>query len=70
MAIFVRLISFHSGSGQFDVKKDNGALNQILQELQDKGARIISITQAIGGGSLQGIATTFTVTYEARRPIE
>lgn len=70
MPIYVRLVSFHSGGGQFDAKKDNRALNQILQELQDKGARIISITPAIGGGTLQGIAANYTITYEAKSPIE
>lgn len=70
MPVFVRLVSFHSGGGQFDAKKDSGAINQVLQELQDKGARIISITPAIGGGSLQGIAASYTITYEAPSPIE
>ena len=51
MPIFVRLVSFHSGGGQFDTKKDNQVINQVLQELQDKGARIISITPALGGGT-------------------
>jgi len=70
MPIFVRLTCFHSGGGQFDAKKDNRAINQVLQELQDKGARIISITPALGGGSLQGIAASYTITYEAPNPIE
>ena len=70
MPIFVRLVSFHSGGGQLDAKKDSGAINQVLQELQDKGARIISITHAIGGASLQGIAASYTITYEAPSLIE
>jgi predicted CoA-binding protein len=70
MPIFVRLISFHSGGGQFDTKKDSRALNEVLQKLQDKGAHILSITPAMGGGTLQGIAATYTVTYEAPSPIE
>jgi len=70
MPIFARLISFHSGGGQFDTTKDSRALNEVLQELQDKGAHILSITPAMGGGTLQGIAATYTVTYEAPSPIE
>ena len=70
MPIFVRLVSFHSGGGQFDAKKDNQVINQVLQELQDKGARIISITPALGGGTLQGIAASYTITYEAPSQIE
>ncbi len=70
MPIFVRLVSFHSGGGQFNTKKDNRTINQVLQEIQDKGARILSITPAIGGATLQGIAATYTITYEAPSPIE
>ena len=70
MPIFVRLVGFHSGGGQFNAKKDNRTINQVLQEIQDKGARILSITPAIGGATLQGIAATYTITYEAPSPIE
>jgi len=70
MPIFVRLVSFHSGGGQFNAKKDNRAINQVLQEIQDKSARILSITPAIGGATLQGIAATYTITYEAPGLIE
>ncbi len=70
MPIFVRLVSFHSGGGQFNAKKDNRAINQVLQEIQDKGARILSITPAVGGATLQGIAATYTITYEAPSLIE
>jgi len=70
MPIFVRLLSFHSGGGQFDTRKDNRAINEVLQELQDKGARILSITPAIGGGTLQGIAAIYTIIYEASSPME
>jgi len=70
MPIFIRLISFHSGGGQFDAKKDSQALNEALQEFQDKGAHILSIIPAMGGGTLQGIAATYTITYEAPSPIE
>ncbi len=70
MPIFVRLLSFHSGGGQFDTRKDSQAINEVLQELQDKGARILSITPAIGGGTLQGIAAIYTIIYEASSPME
>ncbi len=70
MPVFVRLVSAHSGGGQFDTKKDSRVINQVLQELQDKGARNISITPALGGGTLQGIAAIYTITYEAPSPIE
>ena len=70
MPIFVRLVSFHSGGGQFAAKKDNQAINQVLQELQDRSARILTITPAMGGATLQGIAATYTITYEAPSPIE
>ena len=70
MPIFVRLLSFHSGGSQFDTRKDNRAINEVLQELQDKGARILSITPAIGGGTLQGIAAIYTIIYEASSPME
>ena len=70
MPTFVRLVSFSTYGGKFDAKKDSRAINQALQELQDKGAHIISVTPAIGGGTLQGIAATYTITYEASSPIE
>ena len=70
MPVFVRLVSIHSGGGQFNAKKDSRAINQVLQELQDKGVRILSITPAIGGATLQGIAAVYTITYEASSQIE
>ena len=70
MPIFVRLISFNTGGGTFNARKDSQAINQVLQQLQDKGARILSITPAIGGAFFQGINATYTVTYEAPSPIE
>jgi len=70
MPVFVRLVSFSTFGGKFDAKKDSHAINLVLQELQDKGARIISVTPAIGGGIVQGIAATYTITYEAPSPIE
>ena len=71
MPVFVRLVSFQTGGGKFNAKKDSQAINRVLQELQDKGAQIISITPAIGGASfVQGIAATYTITYEAPSPIE
>jgi len=70
MPVFVRLVSFSSGGGKFDAKKDSRAINQVLQELQDKGAHILSITPAVGGATLQGIAATYTITYEAPSLIE
>jgi hypothetical protein len=70
MPIFIRLLSFYSGDSKFDPEKDNRAINEVLQELQEKGARILSITPAIGGGTSQGTATIYTITYEASSPME
>lgn len=70
MPIFARLISFNTGGGTFNARKDSRAINEVLRELQDKGARIISITPAIGGATFQGINATYTITYEAPSPIE
>ena len=70
MPVFVRLVSFNTGGGTFNAKKDSQTINQALRELQDKGARIIDITPAIGGAFFQGINATYTVTYEASSPIE
>jgi len=70
MPVFVRLISFNTGGGTFNARKDSRAINQVLQELQDKGGRIISITPAIGGAFFQGINATYTITYEAPSSIE
>jgi len=70
MPIFVRLVSFSTFGGKFNAKKDSQAINRALQELQDKGARIISVTPSSAGAIMQGIAAIYTITYEAPSPIE
>ena len=69
MPILVRLVTFSTGGGKFDAKKDSRVINQVLQELQDKGARIISISPAIAGMATVAPAV-YTITYEAPSPIE
>jgi predicted CoA-binding protein len=70
MPVFVRVVSFSTFGGKFDASKDSRVINQVLQELQNKGARIINVCPAIGGGILHGIAATYTITYESPSPIE
>ena len=68
MPTFVRLLSF-STSGKFNAKKDSQTINQALQELREKGARIISIVPVMGGG-FGSVPAIYTIIYEAPSPIE
>lgn len=69
MAVFVQLVTFSSKGGQFDEMKDTERINGFLAVLQNEGAKIISVTPAVGG-KMEAIAAVYVITYEADEPIE
>lgn len=69
MPTYVRLVTYQTSGGRFHAEKDTRSLNEVLQELQDRKAKIISITPAVGGAFLQGIAAVYVIAYEAPTPI-
>ena len=73
MPIFVQLVTFSSGGGKFDEKKDTRKINEVLAKLQDSGAEIRGITSSIGGmGSGMGVGSVsavYVITYEAPAPV-
>ena len=66
MPIFIQLVTFSSSTGKFNADGDTQAINEVLQRLQDKGARIISIVPQIGGAT----SAVYTITYEAPKQIK
>ena len=68
MPIFVQLVTFSSSGGKFDERKDTRRVNEVLTELQSKGARIINITPSVGGKGdavLGSVSALYLITYEA-----
>ena len=68
MPIFVQLVTFSTGGGKFDEKKDTRKINEVLAKLQDNGAEITDVTPAIGGMPINAPAV-YVITYEAAAPI-
>ena len=71
MPIFVRLVnvSVSSWSGGVKIKEDTEAINWMLQQLQDRGAHIISVASTVSTGFLNSVGV-YTITYEAPSLIE
>lgn len=68
MPIFVQLVTFESSSGMFDEKKDTRRVNEVLTQLQNKGAKIINIGSSVGGkgdAMTSSLAAVYLITYEA-----
>jgi len=68
MPIFVQLVTFSTGGGKFDEKKDTSKINQVLAKLQDNGAEIRDVTLSVGGMVLS-VSAVYIVTYNAPAPI-
>jgi len=72
---FIQLVTFTSVGGKFNEKKDTHKVNEVLTKLQNKGAKIMSITPSVGGIGSAGplvsssIAAVYVITYEAPAPI-
>lgn len=46
------------------------AVNSVLKKLQDKGAKLVTVTTSVSSGSQQyGITAVFTILYESEEPI-
>ena len=71
MPIFVRLVnvSVSGWTGDVKIKKDTEVINYVLQQLQDRGAHIISVASAVSTGFLSSVGV-YTITYEAPSLIE
>ena len=67
MPVFVQMLSFRSSRQDFDEKKDTERINEVLKELQEKGARIIDVKVNLAGTI--STAAIYLITYEADSPI-
>ena len=47
MPVFVQMLSFMAHR-QLDEKKDTKRINEVMKELQDKGAKILDVKLALG----------------------
>ena len=63
MPTFVQMLSFYSARQRFDEKKDTGRLNEVMKELQEKGAKLLDKV------SLAGNAAVYVITYQADSPL-
>ena len=61
------MLSFRSSRQDFDEKKDTERINEVLKELQEKGARIIDVKVNLAGTI--STAAVYLITYEADTPI-
>lgn len=69
MSVFLQIASFTSVSGKFDETKDTQSINEKLQKLQDRGAKIIGVNVSLGGAE-SIVSAIYTITYEASAPIQ
>lgn len=67
MPVFVQMLSFRSSRQDFDEVKDTERINEVLKELQDKGARIIDVKVNLAGTI--STAAVYLITYESEQPI-
>ncbi len=67
MPVFVQMLSFRSSRQDFDEKKDTERINEVLKELQEKGARIIDVKVNLAGTI--STAAVYLITYDADNPI-
>ena len=64
MPTFVQMLSFYSARQRFDEKRDTERLNEVMKELQEKGAKILDVKV-----SLAGSAAVYIITYQADSPL-
>ena len=64
MPTFVQMLSFYSARQRFDEKRDTERLNEVMKELQEKGAKILDVRV-----SLAGNAAVYVITYQADGPL-
>ncbi len=67
MPVFVQMLSFRSSRQDFNETKDTERINEVLKELQEKGARIIDVKVNLAGTI--STAAIYLITYEADSPI-
>jgi hypothetical protein len=67
MPVFVQMLSFRSSRQDFNEIKDTERINEVLKELQEKGARIIDVKVNLAGTI--STAAVYLITYEADSPI-
>ena len=61
------MLSFRSSRQDFNETKDTERINEVLKELQEKGARIIDVKVNLAGTI--STAAIYLITYEADSPI-
>jgi len=67
MPVFVQMLSFRSSRQDFNETKDTERINEVLKELQEKGARILDVKVNLAGTI--STAAIYLITYEADSPI-
>ncbi len=67
MPVFVQMLSFRSSRQDFNETKDTERINEVLKELQEKGARIIDVKVNLAGTI--NTAAIYLITYDADSPI-
>jgi hypothetical protein len=67
MPVFVQMLSFRSSRQDFNETKDTERINEVLKELQEKGARIIDVKVNLAGTI--STAAIYLITYDADAPI-
>ena len=67
MPVFVQMLSFRSSRQDFNETKDTERINEVLKELQEKGARIIDVKVNLAGTI--STAAIYLITYDADSPI-
>jgi len=64
MPIFVQIVSFSTSRGKLDETKDTKKLNEIMEKLQQEGARILDVKVTLSVGS-----AVYLITYESAKPL-
>ncbi len=67
MPVFVQMLSFRSSRQDFNETSDTERINEVLKELQEKGARILDVKVNLAGTI--STAAIYLITYEADSPI-
>ena len=64
MPVFVQVLTFRAVR-RFDESEDTKRINDVMKELQAKGAKILDVKVALEAG----ITAVYIITYEANNPI-
>jgi len=65
MPTFVRIVSFYSRTGDINEKKDTNRINEVMKNLQEKGAKILDVKVSTS------LPTAFCIiTYESYSPLD